>query len=173
MTDRWILTYTGRQFWPFNPRPEDICIEDIAHALSCLCRFGGHTTEFYSVAQHSVLASLCVHPSYKLEALLHDASEAYLVDVPRPIKQHPDMLVYREAERAVEGVIIAAFGLNPEATYNVRDTDELLLRAERQQLMPPSEHWPDRLQILRLTIEPWTPQQAETAFLDRLAEVSR
>jgi hypothetical protein len=62
----WIQTATGRPFWPIDPRPEDIDIEDIAHALSMLCRFGGHCLRFYSVAEHSVLLSQYVAPEHKL-----------------------------------------------------------------------------------------------------------
>jgi uncharacterized protein len=100
-TGDWIQTYTGKQFWPLSPLPEDIVIEDIAHALSMQCRFGGHVRTFYSVAQHSVHVSLLVEPQYALWGLLHDAAEAYLVDLPRPIKKFSEMgLLYQEIEAA-------------------------------------------------------------------------
>jgi uncharacterized protein len=83
----WILTYTGRRFSPLAPRPEDVCIEDIAHALANKCRFTGHTQRFYSVAEHSVLVQSLVSPPYGLAALLHDAAEAYLPDIASPIKR--------------------------------------------------------------------------------------
>lgn len=82
----WIQTYTGRQFWPLDPKPEEVCIEDIAHALSQQCRYAGHTIRFYSVAQHSVEIALRVPRAAALWGLLHDAAEAYLVDLPRPVK---------------------------------------------------------------------------------------
>lgn len=62
----WIQTFTGRRFWPLDPRPEDVCIEDIAHALSLKCRFGGHCTRFYSVAEHSVHVSNYVPAEFAL-----------------------------------------------------------------------------------------------------------
>jgi len=111
----FIYTFTGRRFWPMDPRAEDMCIEDIAHALSMLCRYNGHVDRFYSVAEHSMLVYHAVswirpgEPALHLQALLHDASEAYLADVPRPVK--PYLSNYRTAEREVERAIANAFGL--------------------------------------------------------------
>lgn len=89
VTDTWILTYTGRKFWADNPKVESICIEDIAHALSLICRFNGHCERHYSVAQHC-LVGYGLHrdmsPEIRLYILLHDAAEAYMCDIPRPIK---------------------------------------------------------------------------------------
>ncbi len=82
----WIMTYTKKKFYPLAPKREDIDIEDIAHSLSMLCRFNGHCPKFYSVAEHSILVSSLLPDEYKLWGLLHDAGEAYLSDIPRPIK---------------------------------------------------------------------------------------
>ena len=82
----WIETYTGRKFNIFKPDIEQINIEDIAHALSMCTRFNGHLKEYYSVAHHSVIMSRLLSPEDALAGLLHDASEAYLSDIPRPIK---------------------------------------------------------------------------------------
>src|SRR5580692_700756 len=106
----WIQTATGRQFWPMDPRPDEIFIDDIAHALSMLCRFGGHCLRFYSVAEHSVLLSRVAPQKHKLWALLHDASEAYLVDVPRPIK--PMLVGYKAAEEKIQRAIAVRFNLH-------------------------------------------------------------
>ena len=86
-TDHWISTYTDKKFHYLNPTEEEICIEDIAHALALTCRFGGHCSKFYSVAEHSIRVSNIVPETLRLQALLHDAHEAYLHDVPRPIKE--------------------------------------------------------------------------------------
>src|SRR5690554_7094997 len=88
----FIQTYTGRRFYPLDPNPADVCIEDIAHALSRITRFNAHiNAEWYSVAEHSVHVSRIVPPEYALAGLLHDASEAYIADVSRPVK-HTDMM---------------------------------------------------------------------------------
>lgn len=110
----WLRTFTGKRFDPLVPRYEDICIEDIAHSLSNMCRFAGHTSRFYGVAQHSVYVS-AIMGGYgmdrraQLVGLLHDASEAYLVDVPRPVKITPQFEFYRSLEHHLEEMIYAKF----------------------------------------------------------------
>lgn len=107
----WIQTYTGKKFFPLDPDPELICIEDIAHSLAMQCRYNGHTRRFYSVAQHSVILASKFFKSHDLRfaALLHDASEAYLSDVPLPIKHLPQFTFYREAEDRLQRMIFAKF----------------------------------------------------------------
>lgn len=160
----WILTFTGRQCWPLDPQPEDICIEDIAHALSNICRFTGHVREFYSVAQHSVLCSLIVHPRYALAALLHDASEAYLCDIARPVKQA--LLGYAAAEEHLQRVIFEVFDVDCEMG-GVKVADEQLLITERRDLMADG-HWiVDERNCLTGRVVPMPPQMAEVQFLHR------
>jgi hypothetical protein len=119
--------------------PRDIDIKTIAHALSNLCRWGGHTDRFYSVAQHSVIvANLCCDPNDEPDlyrcALLHDATEAYLVDLPRPIKHAmPD---YQRLESLVWEVIAEAFGLPRQMPPEVERADRLALRWEAESLFP-------------------------------------
>ncbi|MBF0612521.1 MAG: hypothetical protein HQL55_15470, partial [Magnetococcales bacterium] len=79
--DNWIQTFTGRQFWPLAPVLEHIHVQDIAHALSLLCRFNGHCQKFYSVAEHSLHVATILPPELAGWGLLHDASEAYLADL--------------------------------------------------------------------------------------------
>ena len=86
INNAWIETYSGIKINIFNPHSDDIRIRDIAHALAMCCRFNGHTKRFLSIAEHSFFVSLYVGPPYQLEGLLHDAAEAYLTDIPRPIK---------------------------------------------------------------------------------------
>ena len=122
-----IRTYMGELFDVLHPNPEQIHLEDIAHALSNLCRFGGHTDRFYSVAQHSVMmATLEMVPDeLRLTALLHDASEAYLVDVPSPIKQL--LPKYQEIEEMIHLCVARRFGL----TY---PWSEIIHQADREML---------------------------------------
>lgn len=171
MTTEWILTYTGRQFWPLEPREEDVCIEDIAHALSLICRFTGHVREFYSVAQHCVMASNLVHRRYALAALLHDASEAYLCDVPRPLKRSADFTAYRNAEHRLETLIYQKFSVDTSELGAIRAVDETLLLTERRDLMPPG-HWIiNETQCFDDVIYPWSARESEASFLARFKEL--
>jgi hypothetical protein len=172
----WCQVYGGRQFWPFDPRPEDVRVEDVAHALALQCRFGGHCREHYSIAQHSVLVSHVLAPlGLALVGLLHDASEAYLVDVPRPIKRAPGMEAYRRVGRDVQAVINRRFGLPPLAheLSDVHDADEIVLATEARDLMaPPPRAWDLRANPLSEQIVPWTWRAAEARFLARFAELT-
>src|SRR3954454_351254 len=105
----WMQTYSGRRFYPMNPRPSEIDPVDIAHALSLLCRYGGHVDRFYSVAEHCVLMSQAVAPENALAALLHDATEAYVCDVPRPLKRQ--LPGYAAIEAMVWLAIVARFDI--------------------------------------------------------------
>jgi hypothetical protein len=132
----WIQTYTGRVFYPQHPG-DAIDIEDIAHGLAFAPRFAGHTREFYSVAQHSVMVAGLVPDAEKLWALLHDASEAYLADIPRPIKHLPELEGYRQVEHALQTAIFAYFGLTGPVPASVKQADEIALATEAVNLMAP------------------------------------
>lgn len=138
----WILTFSGVEFYPIDPRSEEVNIEDIAHALSMLCRYGGHTSQFYSVAEHSVRVSELVPREDQLWALLHDASEAYLVDLPRPIKRHSEIgRHYRIAEDKLMASVAARFGLPPDEPAAVKVADEAMLAVEARELLPVNSWW--------------------------------
>ena len=166
------MTYSGIVFRPLEPEPNMIVIEDIAHALANSCRYTGHVKRFYSVAQHSVhTASLLeIFGSKELEfwALMHDASEAYLSDLARPIKQQPELGdVYRACEERLMYAVAERFGLEMPMPKEVHWADDVLLRAEQRDLMPgeyPREeadiYWP-------WEIESWLPEDAEAMFLER------
>jgi hypothetical protein len=166
----WMQTASGRQFWPMDPRPEEIDIEDIAHALSMLCRFGGHCLRFYSVAEHSVLLSRHVAPEHKRWALLHDASEAYLVDVPRPIK--PFLTGYVAAEDGIMETVCRKFGLPRQMPIEVAAADTRILMDEaRQNMSPPRVPWELNVPPLGVTLEYWQPDEAREAFLCAFEEL--
>lgn len=167
----WIQTFTGKQFWPLDPRPEEVDIHDIGHALSLQCRFTGHLKHFYSVAQHSVMASWLVPPEDKLWALLHDGSEAYLVDVATPVKRSPEMAPYRQAEKRLMDVIVTAFGLPIEEPSTIKPADLTMLVTEKRDLLDHGTtvcDWGrqyDDIPRLSYQIKPWTASAAEYEFL--------
>lgn len=174
--DGFIVTYTGDTIYPLNPDPAHIHIEDIAHALANSCRFTGHVREFYSVGQHSVLASLVVSPEAALTALLHDASEAYLADIARPVKQQPGFgEVYREAEEKLMFAIADRFGITWPMPDEVRVADSVLLVTEARDLMPGGTYqWSAAYQAIEplpAPITSWLPREAETRFLTRYYEL--
>ena len=123
-----IRTFTGIYMNVFEPTPEMICIEDIAHGLSHQCRFAGHTKEFYSVAQHSIHVAELAKDEFKLQALLHDSSEAYLLDMPGPIKKR--LPEYCKIENNLMEVIAKKFGFEWPVNENVKGLDDLMLQWE-------------------------------------------
>lgn len=160
----WMQTFTGRQFWPLDPDPAAIDIVDIAHSLALTCRYAGHVKRFYSVAEHLVLMAMHVSLPAQKWALLHDASEAYLVDVPRPVK--PALTNYRVIEARVMSAVCERFGLIGDMPAEVKDADDRILVDERAALMAPCEaDWNLRGPALGVHIEGWAPVEAEQAFL--------
>jgi len=168
----WIQTYTGRRFTPTKPLIESIVIEDIAHALSRQCRFSGHSLEFYSIAQHSVLASYICDTKDQLWGLLHDASEAYVVDIPRPIKKHiPE---YIKLENNVQNAICKRFELDEKMPESVKKADDLLLVTEARDLLSTvRDEWGyDHITPLPFKIEPVSPDEAKEMFLKRYCRIA-
>lgn len=164
----WITIQSGVKFWPLDAKPEEIKIEDIAHALSNVCRFGGHTREFYSVAQHCVLVSrLGILPLEKRWGLLHDAAEAYVGDVIRPIKRCvPE---FKRAEVELERAIAVKFGLPWPMPEVIKTHDLTILACEARDLMPPNcgGTWniplrPDP----EIKVDPWGPKKARRVFME-------
>ena len=165
-------TYTGRVFHPLNPQADLIDPVDIAHALSLLCRYGGHVNQHYSVSEHCVLMSHAVTPGNALWALLHDATEAYLGDMIRPLKLA--MPAYREVEDRMMTVICARFGISHRCPDEVKNADSRILLDERAALMkPPPLPWGscEQLRPLGVTIERWSPVEAEKHYLTRLRDL--
>lgn len=172
-----IVTYTGKEFDVLHPDPSLICLEDIAHALSQTCRFTGHTSKFYSVAEHSVLCSK--QPDtiiYQQALLLHDAAEAYLNDIASPIKQYlPD---YNDLEEVIILTIFNKYGLNliPPWHDAIKSVDRRLLRAEIFGLMSMNsafEHvFPESSRgEPEIPVACWHPEYAKKMFLRRAVEL--
>lgn len=167
----WMQTFTGRQFYPMAPRPEDVDILDIAHSLSMQCRYNGHISRFYSVAEHCVLMSQVIEPEFALWALLHDATEAYVGDMVRPLKLN--MPEYRAAEDRVEAAIAERFGLALPMPKRVKEIDTRILWNERTVLFPPTDHvWSTDGEPLPVQIQAWGPAVAKWEYLARFAELT-
>ena len=165
-----ILTATGQHLDLADPQPDQVSVTDIAAALSRICRFTGHCSEHYSVAQHSVMVSLLVPPEYALAGLLHDAAEAFLGDVAKPLKNLlPD---YRALEKRVEAVVFARFGLPPKLSACIKHADLVALATEKRDLMPHDAIAWDmevagNVQPASYFVNGISPQEARAQFLDR------
>lgn len=171
----FILTNSGTDFDLINPNPNSIKIEDIASALSKLCRHTGHTKQFYSVAEHSILVSKIVQPEHALAALLHDATEAYLGDVSSPLKAL--LPNYKIIEKKLQAVILKKFTGSEKLPDQVKHADLIALATERRDLMPPSPSpWtilngiPRLKQRIEITMPHYTAKQL---FLGRYKELSK
>jgi hypothetical protein len=174
----WIQVFTGGRFYPFDPQPAEIHIRDIAHALSQQTRFTGHLKEFWSVAQHSIEVSKLCSLDTALWGLLHDASEAYMTDVARPIKHDPRMKFYRDQENIILRAIMKRFDLLWPEPSIVQTADKMQLGREARDLMgslqPGWEKWIKMAGALPIIkpFEPMDPRRAELAFLERYEELT-
>jgi uncharacterized protein len=168
-----ILTNSGKFFSFVSPEDSDYCIEDIAHALSHINRWTGHTRVPYNVADHSVRVSHVVPKKHALAALLHDASEAFCGDVASPLKAM--LSEYKEIEQRVEKAIFAKFGVEYPYHTDVKRADQILLLTERRDLLPVTE---EQLTIgdlkpLKERIWPLKNREAREAFLQRFMELTK
>ncbi|MEJ8326065.1 HD family hydrolase [Kosakonia sacchari] len=173
MKQTFIQTYTGKKFDYLAATAGDIDIKDIANALSNICRFAGHLPEFYSVAQHSVLCSQLVPVEYAFEDLMHDAAEAYVQDIPAPLKSLlPD---YRRMETMVDDLIRNKFGLPLEHSQVVKYADLTMLATERRDLeIDDGTHWTVLEGIPAsdlIQVNPLRPGQAFGLFMNRFNEL--
>ena len=157
---------------PFDFRDimsNEVRIDDIAHALSHLCRFGGHVPEFYSVAQHSVLVSHLVPPEHALGALLHDATEAYVQDVVRPVKRYCHD--YQNVEQSVAHLINKTFGVWTDHPA-IKRADNMALYAEAMSFFGNVDGWGlDEYAGNYPEIGPVRPELAKRMFLERYEEL--
>ena len=170
----WMQTYTGGAYWPLDPRPQDVRIDDIAHALSMICRYGGHCSQFYSVAEHSWHVSNMVPAEFALAGLLHDAAEAYLGDVIRPIKG--SLQNYREIEALNWEVIAKRFDLPVVLADEVHKVDNDMCVIESRALMHPSPIPDDDWRVNAVVpdhvwLNYWSPADAKAAFLRRFKKL--
>lgn len=179
-----IVTYTGKIFDLLNPKPEQVCIEDIAHSLAYQCRYTGHSREFYSVAQHcTLMAENSDLPGDPLAKLFHDAAETYIGDIARPWKQLLWVQVnhgvgnlvnrhesVKEFEQKIQDVIGLALGINLSPSAEVKESDIRMMATEIRDLMPiipDFSIWSIRENNpVKQIVYPWEPNYAEEAFLE-------
>jgi len=182
----WIRTYSGGWFQPLDPDPEGINIRDIAHSLANQCRWTGHTRSFFSTAQHCVIVSRIVEERFlaedgrrtararqlAMDGLMHDSSEAYLSDIARPVKRHPDFgPFYKTAEDRLQRAVSERFGLSWPIPEEVLEADDACMWAEKRDLMPHDEQDVVFDGVHAGRIRPWLPHRAEQAFLNRFREL--
>lgn len=174
MKDRvgdYMQCFSGGLYWPLDPRVDEIYIQDIAHSLSLQCRYTGHCNKFYSVAEHSIHVSNIVPPEHALAGLLHDATEAYLTDVARPVKRY--LTNYQDIEAMNWFCIACRFGLNQNLPEIVHEADTAMLHVERAALMKPRpEKWVGDGRLAKnVVIRCWSPPRAEGEFMRRFHEL--
>jgi len=182
----WIHTASGLEMYPLDPKPEEIDIRDIARSLSMICRYGGHVLKFYSVAEHCCFVSdLCLSAGYKpiaLWGLLHDASEAYLGDIVRPLKHSRAFSeVYQPMESKLMAVIAKKYLHSLPEPELVTYFDNLVLGTEVKQVkVAISKAWVQTTANGKLA-DPipwrwelgWDPETAEQEFLLRFSRLSK
>lgn len=191
----WIQTYTKKKFDLLNPKPEMVCIEDVAHSLSNNCRFNGHPDCHYSVAQHSILVSELVKPENALWALLHDAGETYYGDITSPMKEaYKKLEVWNPIQKMIRHIdwcVYVHFCLITKRSYweyeadkrmprEVKVSDLIMLATEKRDLMDGLGQvlkwdgtWNDGIGVpMKKKIEPWSQEKAESMFLERFEELS-
>lgn len=178
--DGKMVTFTGRYVDPFNLSPDDIDIKDIAHALSLICRYGGHTKKFYSVAEHCLYLSDRMNtPEFRLLALLHDAPEAYVGDMVRCVKHR--LPEHQEIELRVWTAIVERYGLTDfvmpnfdlvpivkEGDYRMAVTELLQLITNQGSLLGIHQQYlPYDIQIIG-----YSPEEAERLFLEKFVRLA-
>lgn len=172
----WIQTFSGKKFYPLDPRAEDVDIIDIAHSLSLLCRFTGHCREFYCVAQHSVHVAEVVAQlkpglvELELAALCHDAAEAYFADIASPVKK--EITEIKAIEHRLEAAIATRYEYAFPYDEVVKKADLILLSTERRDLMAtPPRPWSTYNEPLDRALCAWSSGQAEKMFLNKFYDI--
>lgn len=175
----WNQTFSGLAFDLVAPEASMVSIKDIAQSLANQCRFNGHTVRFYSVAEHCLYVSRAVPRPFALQALLHDAAEAYVGDMVRPLKSL--LVEFKAVEQRVWLAVCARFNLPSALPYDVQIADQRMLATEREYLLlPGSRDWGTMLEVFPLheigLDSPrqfgLPPREAHRRFLERFAELS-
>lgn len=171
MKEVWIQTVSGKRVDLPIPNLDQIDITDIAYALSMKCRFNGQCKKFYSVAEHSVRVSYLLPQELSLAGLLHDANEAYLPDIPRPVKELiPE---YKPVENLMEEVINAKYGidLSDEDKQHIKRADNVMLATEARDLMGDTTDWGLTEIPMYQPLKPMTINEARWLFISTFARL--
>lgn len=185
----WILTRSGHRFYPLDPRPQDIALDDIAYSLANQCRWTGHCRRHYSIAQHACYVALTVEailPSLARAALHHDSAEAYVGDMARPWKRllqvkmgDESVASVNEIENHILGVIFWQLEMAPPIPTEwrtIHHVDNRVMQTERLHLLPADDApgWALLGDVIPgLEIATWTPEAAARNFLDLDARLVR
>jgi 5'-deoxynucleotidase YfbR-like HD superfamily hydrolase len=179
LDDQWISLLSGTTFNYNKPEESDVTIEDIASALSNVCRFSGHLPRFYSVAQHLVNTSHIVSKPNRFTALMHDTAEAFTNDIPTPLKWA--LPVFKELEVSIESAMGKRFGFEYPYPAEVKEADTIMLMLEKYYVKDCNDHWPQYEKYDRMYVEPyrhlvdiehsWQPVRAKREFLERYYEL--
>jgi hypothetical protein len=174
--DCWIGLLSGAQMNYNFPEKSDVTLDDLASALSNICRFSGHLPCFYSVAQHLVNTSRIVPVEFAFDALMHDTAEAFTNDLPTPLKWA--LPIFKELEVKIEGAMAKKFGFNYPYPPEVKDADTNMLILEKLYVKKDDRPWPhyegihvDHLLPL-VDLKPWQPVRAKREFLERFEELN-
>jgi uncharacterized protein len=179
LDDQWISLLSGAHFNYNKPEESDVTINDIASALSNICRFAGHLPRFYSVAQHLVNASYIVSPENAFTALMHDTAEAFTNDLPTPLKWA--FPIFKDLEIKTESAMSEKFGFAYPYPDEVKEADTIMLMLEKYYVKLCDDPWPMYEKYSREYVEPyhnrvdlssWRPSIARNKFLSRFEELS-
>lgn len=166
----YMLTHTGQKFYLNDIEGQEVRILDISHALSNICRFNGQCESFYSVAQHSVMVSEIVAPEHAKQALLHDATEAYLGDMIRPLKAL--IPTFCDIEKRLQKHIFNQFGLSPIEHPAVKHADNVALAREQIHIMRNKDMWSGVSELYDNTmVIACDPTEAKAMFIRRYYEL--
>ncbi len=174
--DHWISLLSGGQFNYNKPEQSDVTIDDIASALSNVCRFSGHLPRFYSVAQHLVNTSRIVPEEYAFTALMHDTAEAFTNDLPTPLKWA--FPVFKELEANIESAMSDKFGFEFPYPAVIKEADTNMLILEKIYVKGDDSVWPAYENIVvdhlvdKVDLDSWQPRRAKREFLERFEELS-
>lgn len=175
LDEQWIGLLSGTRFNYNRPEESNVTVEDLAGALSNICRFSGHLPQFYSVAQHLVNTSKIVPADVAFDALMHDTAEAFTNDLPTPLKWA--LPIFKELEIKIESAMADKFGFQYPYPSAVKEADTIMLLLEKKYVKLDNLEWPGYTGIEyehmadKVDLKGWQPCRAKREFLERFEEL--